>query len=735
MSFPILDSSTNARKDLFARDSMSCNASNISLQSIYPLDTFARGSVSVSSDEEIADKFQVSNYSTSEQLALANLCVNSIRFLCVDAINHANSGHPGMCMGMAAAAFVLFDNHMKFNPSNPSWRNRDRFVLSAGHGSMLLYSLLYLYGYPSVSLEDIKQFRKLNSTTPGHPECTETAGVEVCTGPLGQGISNAVGIAIAEAHMASVYNRPGLPIVDNYTFCMAGDGCMMEGISAEACSLAGHLQLGKLIVLYDDNHISIDGSTDLAFTEDVGRRFEAYGWQVLHIKDGCTDVAALDRAILAAKQCSNKPTLIKVSTVIGYGAPNLQNTAAVHGSAIGEKETDAARKVLKYEYEPFNVPAPAMEHLRRKVKAGASQESSWCSILEEYKASYPVLHEQFSKQVVNHELPKAASVILRKTAFTLRDKSQATRKHSKAVLNAIAPVVPNLIGGSADTSPSTLTDLDCSEDFTSECRTGRIIRFGVREHAMGAISNGMSLAGYNLYPFCSTFFVFTDYMRAAMRMASLSRTGTIFVMTHDSVGLGEDGPSHQPIEHLSSFRAMPNHNVWRPADGVETAAAYASALASRECPSTIVLTRQSTNGMRETDFDKAQRGGYVVYDSENERTDGVLIATGSEVHTAVCAAKKLEQDGFGVRVVSLPCWEVFAQQGKYYCKNVINVAREHCVAVEAGSQFGWERYADWFVCVDEFGKSGKGSEVMREMGISEERVVERFMKMVANCEE
>ncbi|KAI0565183.1 Transketolase [Gracilaria domingensis] len=728
--------STHEGEDSRLQQASPCNTSHVSLESVSPLYASVRGSPSFSSDEElISYKSTLSNYSTSEQLALANLCVNSIRFLCVDAINNANSGHPGVCMGMASAAFVLFDNHMKFNPSNPRWLNRDRFVLSAGHGSMLLYSLLYFCGYDSVSFEDIKQFRALNSTTPGHPECTETAGVEVCTGPLGQGISNAVGIAIAEAHVASVFNRPGFPVVDNYTFCIAGDGCLMEGISSEACSLAGHLRLGKLIVLYDDNHISIDGSTDLAFTEDVRQRFEAYGWQVLHVKEGSTDLVSIDRAILEAKKCTDKPTLIKVTTVIGYGAPNKQNTAKIHGAALGADETSAARRSLKYEYEPFDIPAPALEHLRRKVDAGASQESSWKAIVDEYKAAYPKLHTQFVEQMGNPPgLSTTVTATLRKTALSLRNKSQATRKHSKVVLNAIAPLVPNMIGGSADTSPSTLTDLDCSTDFTFNCRRGRNIRFGVREHAMGAISNGMGLAGYNLYPFCSTFFVFTDYMRAAMRMASLSETGTVFIMTHDSVGLGEDGPSHQPIEHLASFRAMPNHNVWRPADGVETAAAYANALASRKRPSTIVLSRQPTNAMTETDFDNAQKGGYVVYDTATKETDGVLIATGTEVSIAVSAAKKLEQDGFGVRVVSLPCWEVFAEQGRRYRKGIINVGRECCIAVEAGSRFGWERYADWFVSVDEFGKSGKGSEVMKEMGICEDSIVERFMQMIANSE-
>lgn len=498
----------SAEQDL--RGSASTNSFPISLESIYPADVPGKGSSSVTSDDEfVYDKSTVSAYITSEQFALANLCINTVRFLCVDAINHANSGHPGVCMGMAAAAFVLFDNHMKFNPLNPRWLNRDRFVLSAGHGSMLLYSLLHLYGYESISMTDIKEFRKLHSRTPGHPECTETAGVEVCTGPLGQGISNAVGIAVAEAHIASIYNRPGFPIVDNFTYCIVGDGCMMEGISAEACSLAGHLKLGKLIVLYDDNHISIDGSTDLAFTEDVGKRFEAYGWQVLHVREGSTDIASIDRAIHIAKQCTDKPTLIKVSTVIGFGSPNQQNTAKVHGSALGSQETSETRKALNYEYDAFEIPSPALEHMRRKVNEGIFQEDTWNNMLIEYQKAHPKLHHRFVDDTLTGKLPAAVETVIRQTAATLSEKSQATRKHSKAVLDAIAPAIPMLIGGAADTTPSTLTNLDCSGDYTAEHRSGRNIRFGVREHAMGAISNGIGLAGYNLLPFCSTFFVFT----------------------------------------------------------------------------------------------------------------------------------------------------------------------------------------------------------------------------------
>lgn len=417
-------------------------------------------------------------------------------------------------MGMAASAFVLFDKHMNFSPSNPHWLNRDRFVLSAGHGSMLLYSILYLYGFKSMSLGDIKNFRKINSKTPGHPECTETPGVEVCTGPLGQGICNAVGIALSEAHVASVYNRPGFPIVDNFTYCIAGDGCMMEGLSGEACSLAGHLKLGKLIVLYDDNHISIDGSTDLAFTEDVSKRFEAYGWQIIEVENGNTDIAAIDAAIYEAKRCIDKPSFIKVTTTIGFGAPNKENTAGVHGAALGETETQFARKSLNFEYEPFEIPSPAMEHFREKVEAGNWQEKKWQRLCLEYRQQFPELSLQFDRNIVRGEMCREVEKKLHSVALECRGKSMATRKHSKVMLNTIAPLLSTFIGGSADLSPSTLTDLSCSKDFTGSNRSGRIIRFGVREHAMGAIANGISLAGYNLRPFCSTFLVFSGKFAA-----------------------------------------------------------------------------------------------------------------------------------------------------------------------------------------------------------------------------
>lgn len=489
--------------------STSVSSEDSSLDSLHQLEVFNKDHLSQPLAGKSKPSYPESEYTSKEHGELATSCINTIRFLCVDTINSVNSGHPGICMGMAPASFVLFDEHMRFSPSNPSWINRDRFVLSAGHGSMLLYSLLHLYGYGSVSMDDIKKFRKLNSRTPGHPECTETPGVEVSTGPLGQGLSNAVGIALCEAHLASVYNRPGFPIVDNFTFCIAGDGCMMEGITSEACSLAGHLGLGKLIVLYDDNHISIDGSTDLAFTEDVGRRYEAYDWQVIHVKRGDTDIVAIDRAIREAKRCKDKPTLIKITTTIGYGAPSKSNTAKAHGSAIGAEETAAAREALNYNHAPFDISQEVLNHFRQKVNRGASDELQWRNLLQEYEGFYPDLHESFKKFVIDGSIPTSVLENLRNVGLQECVKSLATRKHSKTMLNTIATLLPTFIGGSADTSPSTLTDLKCSRDFTKQTRDGRIIRFGVREHAMGAIANGIALAGYNLRPFCSTFLAFT----------------------------------------------------------------------------------------------------------------------------------------------------------------------------------------------------------------------------------
>ena len=502
---------------------------------------------------------------------LEELCINSIRFLAIDAVEKAKSGHPGLPMGAAPMAYVLWDKFMRFNPKKPDWFNRDRFVLSAGHGCMLQYALLYLTGYDSVTLDDIKQFRQWESRTPGHPENFETPGVEVTTGPLGQGIANAVGLAMAEAHLAGRFNKPDCNLVDHYTYVILGDGCNMEGVSGEACSLAGHLGLGKLIALYDDNHISIDGSTDISFTEDVAKRFEAYGWHVQHVEEGNTDLDAIAKAIEAAKAVTDRPSLIKVTTTIGYGSPNKQNTAGVHGAALGADEIKATRENLNWLHGEFEIPQDVLDHMRKAVDRGASLQAEWEETLATYRTKYAAEAAEFER-MLSGKLPDGWADALPK--YTPADKALATRKNSEITLNALAPALPELIGGSADLTHSNLTELKISGSFQKGAYENRNLRFGVREHGMGAICNGIALHNSGLIPYCATFLVFADYMRAAIRLSALAQAGVIYVMTHDSIGLGEDGPTHQPVETLASLRAIPNLIVIRPADGNETSGAY-----------------------------------------------------------------------------------------------------------------------------------------------------------------
>lgn len=659
-------------------------------------------------------------------------CINSIRFLAVDAVEKAKSGHPGMPMGMAPAAYALFKNYMKFNPKNPSFINRDRFVLSAGHGSMLQYALLYLFGYDSVSIDDIKQFRQYESATPGHPENFETKGVEVTTGPLGQGICNAVGFAMAEAHIAAVYNKPDHKIIDNYTYCIMGDGCNMEGVSGEACSLAGHLGLGKLIALYDDNHISIDGHTDISFTEDVGARYEAYGWQVLNVPNGNTDVAAIENAIAEAKKCTDKPTLIKVNTIIGYGSPNKADSHDSHGAALGGDEVAATRAHLGWKYEPFEVPQKVLDHYREKIDEGAQLESEWNKLFESYKSKYPELGSQFEKYVLKGELPDDIGQALSDAALAI-DSPKATRQISQTMLNVIAPILPTFVGGSADLAGSNLTIMKGYGDFQKQTPEGRNWRFGVREHGMGAIVNGVALSGYNLIPYCATFFVFTDYMRGAMRLASLARNGVINVMTHDSVFLGEDGPTHQPIEHLASFRAMPNHYMYRPADPIETAAAYYVGIKAKNTPTTIALTRQKTTILEGGQFDGATLGMYVLSDdSEDGVAEIILIGTGSETQLVVEAADEIRKTGRTVRVVSAPCVDRFEEQDEDYKESVLpsSVPLSKRLVCEAAASFGWHKYAGNFVCIDTFGISAPGNKQMSEhFGMTAENIIEKVKAM------
>ncbi|MGD1859725.1 MAG: transketolase [Leptolyngbyaceae cyanobacterium] len=654
--------------------------------------------------------------------SLDALCVNSIRFLAIDAVQKANSGHPGLPMGAAPMAYVLWDQVMRFNPKNPQWFNRDRFVLSAGHGCMLHYALLYLTGYDSVSLDDIKQFRQWESVTPGHPENFETPGIEVTTGPLGQGICNGVGLAIAEAHLASRFNKPDANIVDHYTYVILGDGCNMEGVSGEACSLAGHLGLGKLIALYDDNHISIDGSTDIAFTEDVSKRFEAYGWHVLHVENGNTDLEGIGKAIAEAKSVTDKPTMIKVTTTIGYGSPNMADTSGVHGSPLGGDEIKLTRESLGWSYGDFEVPEDALDHMRQAVDRGASYQAEWEEALAAYRTKYPEDAALFER-MISSKLPADWTAVL--PTYSPDGKAIATRKTSEATLNALAPALPELIGGSADLAKSNNTSMKISGSFQKGAYENRNICFGVREHGMGAISNGIALHNSGLIPYCATFLVFADYMRAAIRLSALSRAGVIYVLTHDSIGLGEDGPTHQPVETIASLRAIPNLTVIRPADGNETSGAYKVAIANRETPTLLALSRQALPQVNGSAIDSVAKGAYTISDSDGT-PDLILIGTGSELQLCIEAAEQLTAAGKKVRVVSMPSWELFDAQDAAYQESVLPKAVTKRLAVEAGIGMGWCKYVGAegdVVSVERFGASAPGKTVLQQFGFTVDNVV------------
>ena len=619
-------------------------------------------------------------------------------------------------------AYVLWDQVMRFNPKNPQWFNRDRFVLSAGHGCMLQYALLYLTGYDSVSLDDIKQFRQWESTTPGHPENFETPGIEVTTGPLGQGICNGVGLAMAEAHLASRFNKADATIVDHYTYVILGDGCNMEGVSGEACSLAGHLGLGKLIALYDDNHISIDGSTDIAFTEDVSKRFEAYGWHVLHVENGNTDLDAIGQAIAEAKSVTDKPTMIKVTTTIGYGSPNMADTAGVHGSPLGGDEIKLTRESLGWNYGDFEVPEDALNHMRKAVERGASYQAEWEATLAAYRTKYPEEAALFER-MLSGKLPANWAEAL--PTYSPEGKAIATRKTSEATLNALAPVVPELIGGSADLTKSNNTFMTVSGDFQKGAYENRNIRFGVREHGMGAICNGIALHNSGLIPYCATFLVFADYMRAAIRLSALSKAGVIYVLTHDSVGLGEDGPTHQPVETIASLRAIPNLTVIRPADGNETSGAYKVAIESRETPTLMALSRQGLPQIAGSSIEGVSKGAYIISDCDGT-PDLILIGTGSELQLCVTAAEQLTASGKKVRVVSMPSWELFDAQDATYQESVLPKAVTKRLAVEAGISMGWCRYvgaAGNVISIERFGASAPGETVLEKFGYTVDNVV------------
>ncbi|MCS6812124.1 MAG: transketolase [Cyanobacteria bacterium] len=662
--------------------------------------------------------------------SLEELCVNSIRFLAIDAVEKAKSGHPGLPMGAAPMAFVLWDKFMRVNPKNTKWFNRDRFVLSAGHGCMLQYALMYLSGYDSVTLDEIKNFRQWGSKTPGHPENFETDGIEVTTGPLGQGIANAVGLAMAEAHLAARFNKPDLTLVDHYTYVILGDGCNMEGVSGEACSLAGHLGLGKLIALYDDNHISIDGSTEIAFTEDVSKRFEAYGWHVQHVADGNTDLAAIEAAIAAAKAVTDKPSLIKVTTTIGYGAPNKQNTGGVHGAPLGAEENKLTRENLGWPYDPFVVPEEALAHMRKAIERGASLEAEWQETWAQYKTKYPQEAAEFER-LLSGKLPDGWDKVL--PTYSPEDKPLASRKHSEICLNALASVLPELFGGSADLTHSNLTELKGAGDFQKGQYQNRNIRFGVREHAMGAICNGIALHGSGLIPYGATFLVFTDYMRAAIRLSALSHCGVIWVMTHDSVALGEDGPTHQPVETIASLRAIPQLTVLRPADGNETSGAYKIAVenAKKNRPTLLALTRQGLPNLAGSSIAAVAKGAYAIVDCDGT-PDIILIATGSEVGLCVKAAEQLTDRK--VRVVSMPSWDLFEAQDAAYRESVLPKAVTKRLVVEAGTSFGWHKYmgdGGDIISIDRFGASAPGNICLEKFGFTVENVVAKAKALLS----
>lgn len=649
-----------------------------------------------------------------------NLSINAIRILSADAVQKAKSGHPGLPLGCASIAYELWTRHMNHNPADPDWLNRDRFVLSAGHGSMLLYSLLHLYGYGNLTLEDLKEFRQLNSKTPGHPEYRHTVGVEATTGPLGAGMGMAVGMAIAEKHLAAIFNKEGYPVIDHYTFALGGDGCMMEGISSEALSLAGTLGLSKLIVLYDSNNISIEGSTDLAFTEDVEMRMKAFGFQTLTVKDG-NDIAAIGNAIEEAKADKERPSFIKIHTEIGYGCPNKQGKASAHGEPLGEDNVKALRENLQWpSQEPFYIPDEVYENYRTLRESLIQKTGKWEEMFEEYCTKYPEMKELIDVYFNSDN----GKLLENNTEFWKRDeKPEATRNISGRLLNMMKDIIPNLIGGSADLAPSNKTYMDGMGDFSKENPAGRNIRFGVRELAMGAIGNGITLHG-GLHSYVATFLVFSDYVKPMARLSSIMRIPATYVYSHDSIGVGEDGPTHEPVEQLAMLRAMPNMHVFRPCDAVETAAAWYSALTSKETPTTIIVTRQNLAPMQGSSKE-ALKGGYILEDCEGI-PDIILIATGSEVELAVEASRILENKGRKVRVVSMPCMDIFEEQSEEYKEAILPKAVTRRVAIEALATFGWERYVGLegkVVGMTSFGASGPYKELFEYFGITADEIV------------
>jgi len=661
---------------------------------------------------------------------LDELCVNTIRMLSVDGVRKANSGHPGMPMGAAAMAYVLWTRFLRHNPRNPKWPDRDRFVLSAGHGSMLLYSLLHLTGY-DLSMDEIKNFRQWQSKTPGHPEYPHTPGVEITTGPLGQGFAASVGMAIVERFLAARFNRDDYPIVDHYTYGIAGDGDLMEGVTHEAASLAGHLKLGKLIFLYDDNHISIEGDTDIAFTENRTARFEAYGWHVQEVPDG-NDLEAIEKAIAEAKAETERPSFVAVRTHIGYGSPNKQDTASAHGEPLSPEEIVLTKKNLGWPEDPtFLVPDEALDHFRKAVDKGRELEDQWLEKAKAYETAYPVLAEDLATWMEG-VLPENWDSEI--PSFPADSKGKATRAISGTVLNAIAQQIPNLLGGSADLAPSNKTIISGENDFQADDLLGRNLRFGVREHGMASILNGMALHG-GVIPYGGTFLVFSDYMRPAIRLAALMSLKVIYVFTHDSIGVGEDGPTHQPIEHLAALRAIPNLLVIRPCDANETAEAWKTAMQTTG-PSALILTRQGLPILDRTEYAAASglaSGAYVLKDAHSGKPDMILMASGSEVPLVLEACRKLEESGKAVRVVSMPSWELFEAQSDEYRSRILPPEITARIAVEAGISQGWSRYVGTegdVIGIDHFGASAPAKVLFEKFGLTADHVVERALALL-----
>ncbi|HZK17400.1 MAG TPA: transketolase [Anaerolineaceae bacterium] len=658
--------------------------------------------------------------------------INAIRFLSADAVQKADSGHAGQPMGSAAIAYTLISKHLKFNPANPKWADRDRFILSAGHGSMLLYSLFYLTGYEEMTMDQLKQFRMPGSLTPGHPEYGHTAGVETTTGPLGQGMAVAVGMAIAEAHLAAVYNTEENKIVDHYTYVIASDGDLMEGITAEASSLAGHLSLGKLICFYDDNRITIDGGTDITFTEDRAKRYEAYGWQVLHVKDG-NNVAEIDQAIVKAK-ADPRPSMILCRTVIGYGYPNWEGLSKAHSGIPSDEELAGAKKALGYPVEPkFYVSDEVLAHYRQALDKGKKAENDWQTRLDKYSIENPDKASQF-KRTMEGKLPENWQEVLPK--FETNPKGLATRSASNTIINALAGVLPEMVGGSADLSGSNSTAIKNTVLLQKESYEGRNVAYGVREHAMGAINNGLNQHG-GLISFAATFLIFSDYLRPALRLSALSDTGSIWVFSHDSFLLGQDGPTHQPIEHLSSLRAMPNLVTLRPSDANETAIAWKVAIERRHAPTVLALTRQAVPTLDREKYASAsgtEQGAYVMADLGPKPVRLVLMATGSEVELIVQAAETLAEEGIGVRVISMPSWELFEAQPESYQNDVMLPEVKARLAVEAATSLGWHKWVGpegKMITLDRFGASAPEDLLSEEFGFTVENVLQKCRQLLA----